>query len=276
MIMKKLFKYFFPCFAFAFAVVSCNDTMDDKASIDAQYENTFATPTVTIQATATAFNIINATATIDDVNNVAELGVQIAGKEDFSDAGTAVSETVVPSYTVDAPGLTELTKYYVRAYALGKNGKTVYSDALVVTTPEAPLIPLAGTYTTNEFYIKNGTIMSSGDSYKVTIAFEEGSEEIVNITNIWDAETTVQGIYDKETQTVTIPNDQLIYTDATYGPMTLQGITDDLSNFAPSTILTFNPRGGTIKSSFWACLITTGAYAGYTYNNESFLEMTHD
>ena len=35
--MKKLFKYVIPCLAVTFMMTSCYSTMDDKASIDAQF-----------------------------------------------------------------------------------------------------------------------------------------------------------------------------------------------------------------------------------------------
>ena len=262
--------------AIVLSFTSCNDTMDDKAVIDAQHESAFATPVVAIaSAEAPAYNTLTVNATVSNPADVAEQGFQFSTTGEFTMEDCIVNDTVTASFSETIDGLEELSTYYVRAYAVGKNGKVVYTETKSVTTPEAPPTPLEGTYSATEYFVKDGVVML-GDSYKVTVSFEEGSNEIVNIYNIWAAETTVKGVYDAESNTIQVPSRQLIYTDPTYGPLWLMGITDDLSNFSSAVTFTFKPRGGAMKSSFWACLITTGAYAGYTYNYETYLEMQHE
>ena len=274
--MKNIFKFIIPCMALALSFTSCNETMDEKAVIDAQNESAFSTPTVTItSATAPAYNCLTVNVSVADPNNVAEQGIQFSETNSFTMDDCIPNETVDASFSIDVKDLEEVSTYYVRAYAVGKNGKVVYTETQSVTTPEAPPVPLEGTYTASEYSIRETGIVLEG-TYQVSVAFEEGSTEIVNITNIWDAGTTVKGLYDAETNTIMVPSQQLIYTDPTYGPLWLMGLTDDLTNFASAVTFTFKPRGGAMKSSYWACLITTGAYAGYTYNYESYLEMQHE
>lgn len=274
--MKNILKYFIPCLFVALAFTSCYDTMDDKRDIDAQHESAFATPVISsASATAPAYNEVAVTVSVEDKNNVAEQGIQLSTSEAFTTDDYIANEGVDESYTISVGNLSELTTYYYRAYAVGKNGGMVYGSTQSITTPEAPATPLEGTYTAQEYAYKNGSWGKSGDPYKITIAFEEGSTEVVNVTNIWDAGTTVQGVYDAETHVITVPNQQLIYTDDTYGPLLLMGMNDAMTAYADVTF-TFTPRGGAMKSSIWACLITTGAYAGYFYNYNTYLDMQHD
>ena len=74
--MKKLFKYVIPCLAVTFMMTSCYSTMDDKASIDAQFAQ-YANPVMNSTiASATTFETGTATASVGSLENVQEVGFQ--------------------------------------------------------------------------------------------------------------------------------------------------------------------------------------------------------
>ena len=277
--MKNILKYFMPCMVTLLALTSCYDTMDDKAGIDAQNNGKFATPTImSASATATAYNAIEVVVTVDDANTVAEQGVQVSSSSNFTTDDYFVSTETADSYTITVDGLEESTTYYYRAYVMGKNGTIVYGDTQTITTPEAPKVPVDGVYTTLQYsydYDSEKWIPAES-TYKITIEFDEGDEEVVNITNIWNKNTTVKGIYDKETNVITVPSSQFIIWDSPYGKLTLVGMTPEADDFTETITFTFNPGGGAMKSSNWECVFIEGDYQGYTWGNGNYLVMQHD
>lgn len=275
--MNKIFKYYIPCMFVALGFASCYDTMDDKSDIDAQHESAFSNPAiVSATADATSHSSITITASVENADNVAEEGIQFSENQTFTTDDYIAKDDVEASYSVVIKDLTELTTYYYRAYAVGKNGSMVYGDTQSITTPEAPSTPLEGVYTAQEVYNKSGSWIKDPDTYKITISFEDGSTEKVNITNIWGAGTTVHGIYDAEKHVISVPSQQLLYTDPDYGPLLLMGMDNEMTKFTDDVTFEFTPRGGAMKSSIWACLIATGTYAGYTYNYPTYIMMQHD
>lgn len=269
--MKNLFKYIIPCLAVALTLTSCYDTKDDKAGIDASYESKYATPTASIQVTAPAHNTVNVSLTVDDPSLVAEQGIQLSMTNDFAEIDTYVNDTIEAVYSEEIGGFEELTTVYVRGYAMGRNGQVVYTSVQSITTPEAPQTPLAGTYTVIEVDRNNaGAWVPAAETYQMTVAFEEGSEEIVNITNIWDGGKTVQGVYDVATHTITVPNYQILYVHPSYGEVWIQGFKPDMSDYSDAVTFTFNPRGGRMVSTPMGAICALGAF-GYFY-----LDMQHD
>lgn len=272
--MKNLFKYFIPCLFIAVGLTSCYDTMDDKRDIDAQHESAFSTPVI-VSATATAtHNTATITASVENKDNVAEQGIQFSETQSFTTDDYIASEIVENTYTVEVSKLKELTTYYYRAYAVGKNGAVVYGNTQSVTTAEAPLTPLAGAYTAVDYEYDNGQFVA-GDPYPVTVAFETGSTDIVNIYNLWYGDETIQGKYDVETQTITVPSLQLIYNDPDYGPCAFIGLDNTGSPITEATFA-FNPHGGEIETSLWRVRLTSGPYAGYWYGKITYTVMQHD
>lgn len=270
--MKNIFKYIIPSLVLAFAFVSCDSTMDDKAIIDAQYENQFSTATINLASVdAPAYNTVVVNCTVGNVNDVAEQGIQFAATNDFSNVAYTPNETVEVSFSITTSGLEELTTYYVRAYAMSKNGNVVYSEVKQVTTPEAPSTPLNGTYTVTEVDRNNaGNWIPASETYKMTIEFEEGSTNIVNITNIWDGGMTVQGVYDEEAHTITVPNYQILYVHPSYGDVWIQAVKPDFSDYDDSVTFEFTPRGGRMVCTPMGAICEAGAF-GYFY-----LIMQHD
>jgi hypothetical protein len=200
-------------------------------------------------------------------------GIMLSSDASFETVTYAVNDTVEANYTLYVTGLQELTKYYVRAYAIGKNGVTIYSETKEVTTVAAPMVSIEGTYTVVDY--KNG---DSGweqfcNPYKMTIEFEEGSNDIVNITGLAlgsidrYSETepvTFQGLYDAETNTITIPNNSVVANTADYGQVW------SVAYQADALVLNFNPKGDSMESQIvrYAC---AAGNLGYFYH-----EMQHD
>ena len=265
-----------PCMVAALTLVGCYDTMDDKASIDAKYQGAYSNPTISItSAVSPDFQSMEVTAAVGDAAAVVEQGVEFASDADFEKIVTVyVNDTVTTSFTAAIGGLSELTTLYVRAYAVGRNGVTVFTQGQELTSQAAPLISIEGTYTAQEYAgdsdTGNWAIDTETPPYKITIAFEEGSTEVVNITNIWDGEMTVQGMYDEETQTITVPNYQNIYLHKTYGDVWLRGLNADFSGYSDAVVFKFNPRGGAMQSTPMAAQCSAGNFSFF------YLVMQHD
>lgn len=273
--MKQILKFMIPCLTAVFALTSCYDTMDDKADIDAKYGSAFSTPTVAItSATTPTHTSIAVTASFSDSAAVAEQGVEFATDENFKNVKTIVNKENNSTFTATLEGLEELTTRYVRAYAMGRNGVLVYSEVKKITTPEAPIFALEGSYTAVEYEgdpdSGEWTLPEEAEPYTITIAFEEGSSTTVNITNIWGGGMTVQGTYDAEQNTITVPNMQNIYIHPSYGDVWLKGLAKDFSAFTDNVVFKFTPKGGAMQSTPMAAQCSLGNF-GFFY-----LVMQHD
>lgn len=274
--MKNIIKYLIPCVAVALALTSCDSTMDDKAAIDSQYEKATTATASMSNVTAVDYQTISATATFTSEAEIIEEGIMVSSEGSFTkNLKFVANDTVVATFNATVAGLEEKTTYYVRAYAVTKTAGTIVSEAKTVTTPKAPIFELAGTYLAEEFEIDAKEGLQSTGSYDITIAFAENSNTEVLITNLWDAGTTLKGTYDEATHTINVPNNQLLYTHGTYGPLTILGVTEDDSETTNGVTFTFIPLGGIMKSSCFEALITTGDYAGYTLNYPTYVEMLH-
>ncbi len=261
--MKNIFKTLIPCLVLAMGFTSCYDEMDDKASIDAKYALA-NTPTVAVSAaTANDHSSATLTASISSIEGVVESGFMVAGNSDFSDAKAYIVENAT-SISVDVTGLVELTTYNVKAYAFLSDGRLVYSAPTTFTTLEAPSYELAGTYTAVDYDAETGETAS--EAYEITVEVN-GSE--AKITNIWDGGETVVGTYDAETNTVTVPTQQLIYVHASYGDVLMVAVNDAISAYTSDVVFQFTPKGGSLVSSNWGAVCSAGSF-GYFY-----IEMAH-
>ena len=81
--MKNIFKLMIPCMAFAFSLTSCDKTMDDKATIDAQYEKATSATVSLGSVSAVDFQTITASANIGSESEVIEEGIQLCASADF-------------------------------------------------------------------------------------------------------------------------------------------------------------------------------------------------
>ena len=137
--MKNIFKLMIPCMAFAFSLTSCDKTMDDKATIDAQYEKATSATVSLGSVSAVDFQTITASANIGSESEVIEEGFQLCASADFDKGITSVpNDTVVSSFSIDFAGLAEQTTYYVRAYAMTRTAGLIVTEPQSVTTPKAP------------------------------------------------------------------------------------------------------------------------------------------
>ena len=154
--MKNIFKLMIPCLAVAFALTSCDKTMDDKASIDAQYAKASPATVSLGSVSAVDFQSITAAATVGSEAQVIEEGIQICSSADFASGITSVpNDTVEASFSIDVAGLAEQTTYYVRAYAVTRTAGTIVTEPQTVTTPKAPIFPLEGVYVATEWDVED-------------------------------------------------------------------------------------------------------------------------
>lgn len=250
--MKKLFKYVIPCLAVTFMMTSCYSTMDDKASIDAQFAQ-YANPVVNqAVASATTFETGTATASVGSLENVQEVGFQLSTDASFSSYDTYVCEEVSESFSTSFEGLEEQTTYYVRSYVFTKTGIAVYGEATSFTTPKSPIYEIEGTYsaTTQRLNFDTGDF-EPGYTNKVTISYVEGSTTEINITNLYNKDETLTASYDPETGEIVIPAGQLVMNHESYGPVTLTGVNLNEGSFTDEVKLKFTSLGGKIDTFIW-------------------------
>jgi hypothetical protein len=265
--MKNIFKLMIPCMAFAFSLTSCDKTMDDKASIDAQYERATNATVSLNSATALDFQTIVAQGSITNEAEVIEAGIQLCSDTEFkNNVKSYYGSTVEVSFNDTIPGLAEQTTYYVRAYAMTRTAGLIVTEPQSVTTPKAPIFPLDGTYTVTEWDVEDDyvTWTPAAETYEMTITFDEADPTIVNITNIWGGGMTVQGQYDAETGIITVPNMQVIYVHNTYGDVWLRGIDLDEGVYTDCVYFQFTALGGKMVSTSMAAQCAAGDF-GYFY-----------
>lgn len=265
--MKNIFKLMIPCMAFAFSLASCDKTMDDKASIDAQYERATSATVSLSGVSAVDFQTITASANVGSESEVIEEGIQLCSSADFAKGVSSfANEEVASSFSIEVPGLAELTTYYVRAYAMTRTAGLIVTEPQSVTTPRAPIFPLDGTYTVTEWDVEDDyeTWTPAAETYEMTITFDESDPTIVNITNIWDGGMTVQGQYDPESGIITVPNMQIIYVHGTYGDIWIRGVEKDFSDYSDAVYFQFTALGGKMESTPMGAICNAGTF-GYFY-----------
>ena len=262
--MKKIFKYMIPCMAFALSLTSCNETMDDKAKIDAQYDTMEAPAIAMASAAATAYDKATVTGTVLDLENVQEVGFQVATDAQFSSFDSYVSDEVATTFTAEITDLQEKTTYYVRSYVFTKTGKIAVSEATSFTTPKAPIYDIDGTYTVTEYNASTGEAGAS--TYQMTVTFDESNPSKVYIYNLWDGDETMTGVYDAETNTISVPSNQNIYYYPGYGYVIARGVNDAITAYVNKITFTFTPLGGTMVSSIMQAYLTAASYSfGFFY-----------
>ena len=297
--MKNIFKLMIPCLAVVFSLFSCNDTMDDKAAIDAQYEKPSAASVTLASATAVDFQTINATGTVSglelnvvcpkcgysattvpekcpncgtgdslfvEVSNIAEFGIQISKLQDFaSEVTTFIADFESLSFDITASGLEELTTYYVRSYVVTSTAGTLVSDVKTVTTPKAPIFPIDGEYIATEWdYNQDTGEWENAGQYEMAISVDPEDPTILNITNIWDGGLTVQGQYDATKGIVTVPNLQVIYVHATYGNVWIRGVNSAVTAYTSAVQFQFTALGGKMQSTPMGAVCAAGSF-GFFY-----------
>lgn len=267
--MKNIFRIILPCLALVAGLSSCQESLiDDKASIDASHEATRQTPpTVTLAESASSVDAKSATVsfTISDTTNVDECGLMVSDDSAFKTY--SVTKAVKnPSVTAVASGLSELTTYYIRAYAVTNDGATVLSDKVVsVQTPELPTFELEGDYEAGDYEYDSdaGDFTAPTESYNVHVAFKEGSSTVVEITNLFNVNTTIEGTWDAEKNTVSIPSGSYLFTHSKYGDAQIIGVDNSLSSTTENIILTFTAKGGVLETSNYQVKVSAGSFGVY-------------
>ena len=264
--MKNIFKFMIPCLAVALAFTSCNDTMDDKATIDAKYAKATTATVALGNVEAVDFQTISADFSATGESELLEQGIQIAQSNDFvSNVETYPSEKIGALETIVVTKRTELTTYYVRSYAVTKTAGTIVSEVKSVTTPKAPIFPINGEYTAIEWdYNKDSDEWEAAGTYDITVEFDADDATIVNITNLWGGGMTVQGQYDEAKGVVTVPNNQIIYVHPDYGDVWLKGINYEVSAWTSAVTFQFTALGGKMNSTPMAAQCSLGNF-GFFY-----------
>ena len=239
--------------AVAFSLTSCNDTMDDKAVIDAKYE-ILDNPIVAVSsAEATTYETGVASGAVSDVENAQEVGFQVSTDAQFSTYDVFVCGEVAPSFSAELSGLEEKTTYYVRAYVFTKTGQTVYSESISFKTPKAPYYNVNGTYTVVDYNAQTGAVAS--DPYTMSVTFADGSDTEVEIYNLWDGGKTIMGVWDAEKSTITVPTDQLIYVHPTYGDVVASALNNAITQYIDDITFSFTSLGGSMQSTPWQAYV---------------------
>ena len=264
--MKNIFKLMIPCLAVAFALTSCNDTMDDKAVIDAKYEKATTATVALGDVEAVDFQTISAVFSATGAAEILEQGIQVAESSDFSNTiQTYASAKIGELDTIEVSKLTELTTYYVRSYVVTRTAGTIVSEVKSVTTPKAPIFPINGEYVAIEWdYNKDSKEWVAADTYDIAVEFDAEDPSIVNITNLWGGGMTVQGQYDEAKGVVTVPNNQIIYVHPDHGDVWLKGINYEVTAWTSAVTFQFTALGGKMNSTPMAAQCSAGNF-GFFY-----------
>lgn len=263
--MKNILKMIVPCMALLLTFSSCYSTMDDKSDIDAKYASA-TTTTVTLAEVNVDMTSIVANFNVAGID-VIEQGIEVAAKEDFSDA---TAYAVEEGNTISVSDLPELTTLYVRAYAVTKGAGTVVSSAKKITTGGIPVFPIAGTYTCDEYkFDSNAGTWAVDDQYTIAIASEPGSNDVL-ITGIWGYPLPVEGTYDPATNIVTVDSYSIIGTHSSYGEVWIRGVNDAVSAYTNTIEFKFTPKGGAMVSSNFAVQVSAGSFGFFK------LQLKHD
>ena len=139
--MKNIFKFMVPFMALALTLVSCEDTMDDKSSIDNQFAKATNATVSLGSLVAVDYQTIKATGSVANPSSVIEEGIQLSTDANFATAILSIpNDTIAESFEITYSGANYETDYYVRAYAVTKTAGTIVTAAQMVTTPTPPLI----------------------------------------------------------------------------------------------------------------------------------------
>ncbi len=264
---KNIFKSLL-CLSVGMLFVACQDTMDDKADIDASHEmNIAVVPAMEFPANVT-YAAADLTITLADSVGVVEMGFELATDAEFAQSWYETAPAVVKAYVMTVGGLAEQTTYYVRPYVYTANGTTTLGEVKSFTTEAAPIFEINGVYEAQEYNLNASYQFEAGGTYDVTVEFKEGSTTEVLVTNLWGGGQSLSGTYDAETQTITIPSGQLLYFQEPF-EFIASGIDNTLTPTENIT-LSFTPLGGVLETSFIEVTVE-----GYGRQDIFLVEMKH-
>ena len=179
--MKKIF--YMTCLAVVVLFSSCNDTMDDKSSVDGGNRVDVGDITFAItSAVATSYNAASVTFSVDeaDVKNVFEIGVEVDTDPAFPNPSMLSTTEFEAENEYAITDLEAETTYYVRPFVMDVNQEVHYGAATSFTTEEAPEVieetwtpQFIGTYTYSVMWDVDdeGLVLNvsdlNGDRYKI-------------------------------------------------------------------------------------------------------------
>lgn len=270
--MRNIFKLLFPCLFAVVALSGCYDEMDSKLSIDNKYEGDNKPAASLTSASVLTFSSLEVSGAVDAKDNtVLEVGVMLSTSDDFATYNSYAAKEIGATFSFLITGLSDNTTYYVRSYAVSAANGTAVSDVQKVTTPVAPIFELGGIYTAKQYAVDSKTgAVTLDDTYKVTVAFEEGSTTKVKITNLFGGEMTVSGAFNAAKSTFTVKSGSIIANDPKYGEVFINPVNNEITNFIENATFTFQAKGGFLDSSIWAASVSAGNFGFYK------LQMTHD
>ncbi len=270
-IMKKIFNSLL-LFAAVVGFTSCNDTMDDKAVIDAMYAGASDVKVENVVATAVDYQTISATATVSAVEGLLEVGVEYATVADFSDAEAIPTAELGTAVSVTATGLNGETEYFVRAYAVTKNAGTVVSESVTVKTPKIPIFDVNGMYTVTEYSqsADDGLFYPAAETYPMLVQFLEGSETEVEIINLWGFGGTIYGTWDAENSVIIVPTKQVLGVHPSYGDVWANALNASATAYAQNIIFSFTSIGGKMTCTPFQAQCGAGDFGVY------YVSMVHN
>lgn len=273
--MKNVIKTVALCLA-ATAIMSSCCGIGDKEDYDKSFAVTTVPTVASVAAVAPEWNQVTLVGSTSTLEDVLERGFMVSTSEAFPEKDRkcyTVSEEEFPEageYSVSFPAEGETT-YYYKAFTTMKDGKVYYSEVKSVTTPKPLIYSVEGSYTCTEWgYDPDEDDFSPVGSYTVTISFVEGSETEVEIYNLWGGGESVLGVYDPETNTVSVPTGQTIYVHEKYGDVGIYALNEDWSDYDEAVIFQFTPSGGKMISGVWDATCAAGTFS------TQYVTMEHD
>jgi len=275
--MKKIFKYIIPCLAIATVFVGCKDEDDSKAYIDSLYETgTTEVITSTAAPVVADYQTASFTAALNGISDVVECGFQVSTSEDFANPQSYKAEidSVANTYSATVTGLEGSTTYYTRSYVVTKAGGTIYGETQTFTTPRIPLYDINTTFLVHELEYDSDNDqwipqMSEGEDvgyYLMSIEFVDDAKKDVIITGFLGFESEIAGVWDEESQTVTVPAQQIVGTHPSYGDMFFMGL-DAVppTAYLGTVTFKFTPMGGSLISSYYSLNVSAGYFGFYRF-----------
>ena len=240
--MKKIF--YMTCLAVVALFSSCNDTMDDKSSVDGGNRVDVGDITFAItSAVATSHNAASVTFSVDeaDVKNVFEIGVEVDTDPAFPNPSVLSTTEFETENEYEITDLEAETTYYVRPFVMDVNQEVHYGTATSFTTEEAPEVieetwtpQFLGTYTYTQFW--------EGDDTDLVLYVSDLNEDRYKIEH-WGYD--VDFIFEfNEDGSITVAPQETGYVHSDYG--TLYVTTLDLYNgedYDPETEVSYYSGG---------------------------------
>lgn len=246
-----------------FIFVACGEDSLVKSEVDSKYE--VNNPTISIsQPTDLTASSAKFTVTVSDLDPVFEMGILRSSSADFVNPGVIKLDSEGNTSATSTIGLSPLTQYYIKAYALTNSGNVALSDAVSFKTPDAPFIEkISGTYKANMV-----SYFDADDKYSSTITIkphnDDGKIIIENldpffVSNGFTADkgvNTFVGTYDETASTITIATGQPVgYGDVVLG----------VPGGGTALVLTVKNNGATLSvgDTMWGMLSAAGWYELY-------------